>query len=81
MSTIHKDTPTTRDPGKNTIYHILASSSIMDAIRNAEYLPFRYGVNTNHRALTVDLNLSILQGKQEIETPTRIRVLYSRVCS
>ena len=81
MSSTHTETPPTREHGSQTIDHMLISTSMLETIRRAEYLPFKYGVNSDHRALALDLDLERLKGDPEIKNERPQRVLDSRNCT
>ena len=80
MSKWHEHTPPTREHGTKTIDHILMSTSLIPAVTNAEYLPFKYGVFSDHRALVIDISTTILKAKPEILNKKRSKKLDSRVC-
>ena len=78
MSQIHGHTPPTREGGSLTIDHILLSTPIAAAIQKAEFLPFKFGINSDHRALIIDIDLNMISGRSNITTTKPQRALDSR---
>ena len=60
ISTLNGLTPPTRDPGHNKIDHTLAQLKLMTTIKKPEYLTFRYGIDTDHRDIVIDLDSGLL---------------------
>lgn len=60
MSTSNGQTPSTMEPGHNTIDHAMAPLKIMRAINKAEHVPFRYEIEADHRAIVIYLDLNLL---------------------
>ena len=77
MSRHMKETPPTRDPGSKTIDHVLVSTTIVGHIQDAQYLPFRFGVDSDHRAIVVDISEHIFE-KAPPESKGENRKLSSR---
>ena len=73
-------TPPTTEHGSSTIDHILISSQLLRAVTRAEYLPFKYGVFTDHRALVIDLSISTLRARIDPSPRRRIKKLNSKIC-
>ena len=57
MSTILGEIRHTRSPCTRTIDHVLASTKLIQATRNAKYLPFRCGINSDHWSIIVDIDM------------------------
>ena len=80
MFTILGETPPTRSPGTRTINHVTDSTKLKQAIRNDEYLPFGYGINSDHQAIIVDIDMKQLHGRATSTLSRGTRKLQSRNC-
>ena len=81
MAESMEQTTPTREHGSSTIDHILISNQLMQAVTRAEYLPFKYGIFTDHRALIMDLSMTKLRARQDTEPQKRGKKLNSKVCA
>ena len=80
ISGIIGDTPPTRDPGSNTIDHVLCTPELFESISRAEYLPFRYGIDSDHRAIIMDMDLKRTGGEGVGQGDKKQRKIESRNC-
>ena len=69
--TIHNaNPPPTRQPGSKTIDHILVSPSLVPLVVSSHYYPFGYMVQSDHRPLVLELDLTSVMSNSPIILPT-----------